>query len=238
MIPFYILINILGVALIAIINLGPWFKKPDKSTLTLLGWILFGFGFLLQLSANYKIQSSNTHLKDDLILSFKEQKTLNLKYEHSNSKLEETTTKLQKVTDAFFNQVYSSRTNTVKKENTQIKIPDNGEDLTIEISATNRLTDWKKVVNGTVKDVNKKYYLVVHPIIGGDYYIQPDITVLSDGSWKGVAYFGRASNDFGKYFEVWLIANPIGKLSVGDVFTSMPEAELYSRKVIVQRNPK
>lgn len=91
-------------------------------------------------------------------------------------------------------------------------------------------------VEGTVTNFNAKVWVIVHPMEGSDYWVQPSISVKEDGSWKVKIYIGRpGSDDVGKQFEIMAVANPKDNLKEGDVLSGWPDAQTKSQVIEVTR---
>jgi hypothetical protein len=91
-------------------------------------------------------------------------------------------------------------------------------------------------IEGKVSNANSAVWLVVHPMEGSDYWVQPQLTVNQDGTWRVDAYLGRPGGaDAGKHFEIMAIANPKRPLKEGDVLRFWPDAESKSAVVEVVR---
>jgi hypothetical protein len=87
-----------------------------------------------------------------------------------------------------------------------------------------------------VADPNAKVWIVVQPLATGEFWVQPAVTVGSDGAWAAQIYIGQpGSKDIGKYFEVMAFANPTLALREGLVLKTWPEAQWKSQVVRVTR---
>jgi hypothetical protein len=91
-------------------------------------------------------------------------------------------------------------------------------------------------IEGIVSDPHVKVWAIVHPVGLSAYWVQPAVTVNSDGSWKVMIYLGRTGNiDVDKHFEIMVIANPITRLNEADILSKWPEAEWRSEIIEVIR---
>lgn len=91
-------------------------------------------------------------------------------------------------------------------------------------------------VKGTVADPNAEVWVIVHPMDGSDYWVQPRPTVKEDGTWKVKIYIGRpGAVDVDKHFEIMAVANPGEDLNEGDVLNGWPKAQWKSQIVEVIR---
>ena len=112
------------------------------------------------------------------------------------------------------------------------------EDITISIKSPK---DGDKVLNrplvtGTVSDPNAAVWVIVHPLEVSDYWVQPAVSVRSNGSWKVMIYIGRpGSTDINKTFEIKAVVNPHSTLREGQVLSNWPEAKTTSELIEVIR---
>ena len=91
-------------------------------------------------------------------------------------------------------------------------------------------------VEGTASDPTATVWVVIRPMEGSDYWVQPPVTVRVTGAWKVQVYIGRPGNlDIGKHFEVKAVANPKQPLAEGYVLDAWPEAEAISQVIEVSR---
>ena len=91
-------------------------------------------------------------------------------------------------------------------------------------------------VEGTVSTPKAAIWVIVHPMEGSEYWVQPRVTVRHDRKWKVKIYIGRpGTGDVGKQFEVRAIANPSVGLAEGQVLDDWPGAEAISNVVEVTR---
>ena len=89
-------------------------------------------------------------------------------------------------------------------------------------------------VAGTVSDSDANIFVVIHPVTTSDFWVQPPVTVNSDGSWKVRVYFGRSGMDKGAEFEVRAFANPSDTLYEGKT-VNWPKAAARSDVIDVTR---
>lgn len=92
------------------------------------------------------------------------------------------------------------------------------------------------MVDGLVANPNAEVWVVVHPNDVSNYWVQPKVSVNTDGKWRAQVYLGKPGNaDVGKRFEIRAIASPKVHLSEGDVSTGWPDAEAHSEIVTAIR---
>lgn len=85
-------------------------------------------------------------------------------------------------------------------------------------------------VEGVVMDPNAQVFVVIHPIVASDYWVQPNVTVREKGKWKVLCYFGEIGQQHtGAQFEVMAFANPRQNLREGQLLDNWPEAESKSQ---------
>lgn len=95
---------------------------------------------------------------------------------------------------------------------------------------------WRATVEGKTTIPNADVHVVIHPLEVSGYWVQPRITVRSDGWWEVLAYFGNdGPTHQGKRFEVMAVANPTRPLKEGDVLPDWPDAAARSAVVMVTR---
>jgi hypothetical protein len=76
----------------------------------------------------------------------------------------------------------------------------------------------------------------VHPMAVADYWVQQQITVRGDGTWRVIIHIGRPGTiDVGKYFEIMAVANPKIKLKEGNILKEWPAAQAKSQVIEVIR---
>jgi hypothetical protein len=89
-------------------------------------------------------------------------------------------------------------------------------------------------ISGLVSDPGADVIVVIHPIETSGFWVQPPVTVESDGTWRVLVYFGREGKDADKLFEVRAYANPAQSLAEGE-YDKWPVAKAQSRIVTVRR---
>lgn len=96
---------------------------------------------------------------------------------------------------------------------------------------------WRTLIAGRVANPQSKVHLIIHPLEVSDYWVQPRITVNSDGSWQVLAYFGHDGNvDRGKPYEIMAIADPTAEIKEGESLKDWPLAKVHSDVVRLTRN--
>ena len=87
-------------------------------------------------------------------------------------------------------------------------------------------------VEGVVMDPNTQVFVVIHPIVASDSWVQPNVTVREKGKWKVLSYFGEIGQQHtGAKFEMMAFANPRQKLREGQLLDNWPEAESKSQVI-------
>ena len=92
----------------------------------------------------------------------------------------------------------------------------------------------RATVSGSVSDPRAKVWVVIHPTETSGFWVQPPVTVDSDGTWSVLAYFGEGSRDSGKPYEIRAFANPSETLKPGER-SDWPTASAQSKVVRVTR---
>ncbi len=91
-------------------------------------------------------------------------------------------------------------------------------------------------VAAKVSNPKAAVWVIVHPMEASDYWVQPQLTVNEDGTWRVSIYVGRPGNlDAGKRYEIMAITDPKRPLKEGDVMRYWPDAESKSEVVQVIR---
>jgi len=91
-------------------------------------------------------------------------------------------------------------------------------------------------VEGTITDPNVKLWVVVHPVGVSDYWVQPNVTIKEDGTWKVKIYIGRpGAVDLDKQFEILAVTDPEIVLTEGKVLDDWPNARCKSQVIEVRR---
>lgn len=91
------------------------------------------------------------------------------------------------------------------------------------------------MVEGTVPDTKAKVWVIIHPILIPQRWVQQSISVNDDGTWRVGVQVGDSHTPSGTRFEIKAFANPKKPLKNGDVLTEWPEAKLISNAVYVTR---
>jgi hypothetical protein len=111
-----------------------------------------------------------------------------------------------------------------------------GTPITITSPHDDSEVDQRHFIQGMVSAPDKDVWVVVHPLDTSSYWVQPRVSVRSDGTWRVVAYFGRSGDlDKGKKFEVVAIGSPREALQEGEYGSTWPDAHWTSSPVVVIR---
>ena len=98
------------------------------------------------------------------------------------------------------------------------------------------VVDQRQELSGKVAPPNTTVIVVTRPMETSDYWVQPSVTVGSDGKWSVLVYFGEpGAAHKGKKFEVRAFAAPKIKLTEGKTpgwpaATAQSEVLRYTRK--------
>lgn len=115
--------------------------------------------------------------------------------------------------------------------------PDANRKLVISAPCDGAKVAQRSFVEGIVSDSNAQVWVVIHPVEGGDYWVQPNVTVREGGKWKVLCYFGESAQQYsGKHYEVTAITNPKEKLRDGQLYPNWPESESRSQVIEVTRD--
>jgi hypothetical protein len=147
--------------------------------------------------------------------------------------------KLHKQTEEIRERLFSTLATKVMeapKEGASFPVPKSTGQIQILSPSSDSLVNARTYVKGYVSNPKANVWLVIHPMDVSSYWVQPSITVTKKGTWKVLAYFGRASNiDVGKKFELIAVANPKITLKEGDVLGGWPTSEWSSEMIEVTR---
>jgi len=114
---------------------------------------------------------------------------------------------------------------------------DSQHQLQIKIMEPKDKTDVveRPTIHGTVSDTQAKVWLIVHPLKGSTYWVQPAISVDAKGKWQAMPYIGSGVQGVGEQFEIIAIANPKKELSEGDKLTAEPRADVKHLITVTRR---
>jgi hypothetical protein len=99
----------------------------------------------------------------------------------------------------------------------------------------NATVEQRDTVSGSVSDPQAKVWVVVHPIGTSEFWVQPPVTLNTDGTWSVLAYFGREGLlDRGNLYEIRAFVNPSESLESGER-RSWPLAAAESQSITVTR---
>jgi hypothetical protein len=94
----------------------------------------------------------------------------------------------------------------------------------------------RQFVGGTVSDSNAQVWVIIHPMVTSDYWVQPNVTVREGGKWKVLCYFGEPIQEHsGRPYEVMAFVNPKETLREGQQLPSWPGAQSKSQAIEVVR---
>jgi hypothetical protein len=117
-----------------------------------------------------------------------------------------------------------------------VPVPKPSGELRIDAPKDGDQVESRLYVGGSGAALKDTVWLIVHPLEGGAYWVQPPVTVRMNSTWNVQAYIGRAGGlDIGKQFELLSVANPLVPLSEGQVIDQWPEAGARSNVVRVVR---
>ena len=105
--------------------------------------------------------------------------------------------------------------------------------MTIESPKNGDTVRCRTVVKGTAP-AGQPVWLVIHPLTGDDYFIQPSVKISGRNEWTVTPYFGRRE-DGGVEFEMQAVSGPSAQLKEGDVLGDWPKGSASSPTVHVKR---
>jgi hypothetical protein len=137
--------------------------------------------------------------------------------------------------NALFAQTAEAAMTTPKSPTQQPRAPTTGS-VQISQPANHALVPTMEQLRGKASADARAVWVVVHPLDTSSYWVQPKVSLGTDGAWSGLAYWGRAGAvDSGRRFEVRAIVDPKIDLREGAILDSWPDAEAVSEPVIVER---
>jgi len=108
--------------------------------------------------------------------------------------------------------------------------------LHISKPSDNEKVPERPLIEGKTSNPTARIWVVVHPMKTSQYWVQPNVTVRQDNTWRTVIYVGRPGNiDVGEMFEIMAIANPRDPLKEGAVLDDWPAGESKSQVIQVTR---
>lgn len=121
---------------------------------------------------------------------------------------------------------------------TQLRSTPSTNQLIVDYPTHHAVVPRRFLASGRVKNAHEMW-LVAHVDNTPDYYVQREISIRPDGSWKGLVHIGRVGNtDIGLHMQVRVFVNPIEPLEAGEVLYTWPKAEFASQVIDVIRGPK
>jgi hypothetical protein len=101
--------------------------------------------------------------------------------------------------------------------------------VTIMSPLENALVCQRNEIKGTVSDPSDEVWLIIHPLQGGGYYVQPRISVSDSGDWLSLPYFGDPGpQHVGIVYEVRVIAGKETGLKEGQILSDWPKEKISS----------
>lgn len=94
----------------------------------------------------------------------------------------------------------------------------------------------KQIVKGTVSDPQLIVYVLVHPIMTNQWWVQNIPAVDSEGRWQTLCYFGTKTEGIGEQFEVIAVAGRSARMfRTGETMEIIPKSLLRSQIITVRR---
>ena len=103
--------------------------------------------------------------------------------------------------------------------------------IVITSPADNARVAQREIVRGKVNNHNLHVWVIIHPMSGNQYWVQPKVTIKQDGQWSVQSHFGRPNMDSNENFEVKAVAEPLVQLKEGDILANWPVAK-FSTSII------
>lgn len=108
-------------------------------------------------------------------------------------------------------------------------------DEAITIDDPTHLVDARNQIRGRSKGVEGPIWVIVHPAMGGAYWVQPPASPTASGEWTTKAYFGQEGQHHGVEFELRAVANPADELHEDAVLSDWPKVGQSSSVKLVTR---
>lgn len=109
--------------------------------------------------------------------------------------------------------------------------------LVIDRPTTRSTVRQELVVEGKARHT-ELVWLVVHPVNSTYYWVQPAVRTNINGYWIGVIFVGSLKeSDVGERFQLRAFVNPKQELTLGNVLSDWPEAELSTPITEMVREP-
>jgi hypothetical protein len=111
-----------------------------------------------------------------------------------------------------------------------------GQQLQIHITSPKDMdsVSQRHLVTGTVSDTTAIIWVVIHPMVTSDFWIQPKVNKRGN-SWNVTVYIGDETHGIGEQFELSAIVNPRKTLKETMKFQEWPESESKSEIIEVTR---
>lgn len=107
--------------------------------------------------------------------------------------------------------------------------------IQIESPKQNGEVAMRDMVRGKISDPKVPVYVLVHPLKGNQWWVQPlPSPANQDGSWRTSCFFGAEIQGIGEEFEVLALATT-EKLKEGQIFKELPKCGARSDIVTVKR---
>jgi hypothetical protein len=97
------------------------------------------------------------------------------------------------------------------------------------------MVEAREEVAGVVADKSAKVSVIVHPRATRDYWVQAEVFVNPDGTWRVIGCFGEPGRHHGARYDIAAVVNPSFTLREGMVLRGWPRAEARSPIIIVTR---
>lgn len=209
-----IIIQVIAGLILSIVGLNHFTYKHETNRLTILGWILLACAFLMLISTSM-VNYLDTIRYNKVLLTQTET------IEEIKEKLFEAYTKEVMKAPKEIRKISKQ----IPTGQIQIISPYDGSQVGARI-----------YVEGTVSAPSAKIWLIIHPMNVSAYWVQQNVSVRKDGTWKVMAYLGRGGNlDIAREFEIMAVAYPEKGLHEGKILSQWPEARWNSQVISVTR---
>lgn len=96
------------------------------------------------------------------------------------------------------------------------------------------VTEQIATISGTSIGNVKEIYPIVHSTSSARWWVQPAVTIASDGSWTGPIYLGEPGRHYTDYL-VQIVVDPSPKIKPGEYGDRAPNGRYLSRAITVKK---
>ena len=114
--------------------------------------------------------------------------------------------------------------------------PPPGQPISIATPVNDAQVIYRETIRGTIADPKIRLWVIVRPMKGSEYWVQPSVDVDNKGQWSVQSYIGQSeAANIGEHFKIMAVAKTARDLKEGEKLNSWPEAKWQSQAVEVVR---